>query len=359
MKLCALGSGFSWFCRPLSLQLPTVLFFFRSNQIFVALSLALFIILVHLGAITGALQPPNNLPEGGLLYQSLFGWMSTQPFYAALTASVLVFIQAVTVNTLADEFRLMGERNWFPGLFYALAASALPEFLFVTAPLVAATFIPISIWRIYNAFQKPNVSVEILDGAIWIGVASLFYPPALWLLVAAFAGFKVVRVFRLKERFAFLAGALVPIFLGWLWYFWADRGFEFWNVHWNDVFHLYHFNLVFDEKVALKAALLVLFPFIFLSRLGSLYRRRGNQAQKFVDVLFWFFAVGSLTVSFRPEWHWEHLLMPVTSMGILLALSFQKMHQRLWAEFLHLAILLFVFFIQFADYFLSLLYSVL
>jgi len=359
MKLCGLDSGFSWFCRPLRLQLPTVLIFFRSNQIFVAIPLALYIILVHLGAFTGALQPLTDLPVGGLLYQSLFGWMATQPFYAALTATVLVFIQAVSVNILADEFRLMGERNWFPGLFYALAASALPEFLFVTAPLVAATFIPLSLWRIYNAFQKPNVSVEILDGAIWIGVASLFYPPSLWLLVAAFAGFEVVRVFRLKERFAFLAGAFLPIFIGWLWCFWADRGVEFWTAHWSNLFHLYHFDLVFDEKVTLKAVLMILFAFVFLFGIGSLYRRKGNQAQKFVSVLYWFLAVGSVSIGLLPEWHWEQLLLSVTSMGILLALSFQNMHQRLWAEILHLCLLLFVFFIQFADYFLGLIYSVL
>jgi hypothetical protein len=315
--------------------------------------------MVHLGALTGALQPPANLPEGGLLYQSLFGWIETQPFYAALTASVLVFVQAVSVNILADEFRLMGERNWFPGLFYALTASALPEFLFVTAPLVAATFIPFSLWRIYNAFQKPNVSVAILDGALWIGVASLFYPPALWLVVAAFAGFEVVRVFRTKERFAFIAGAIVPLFLGWLWYFWADRGVEFWNKQIVDLFHLYHFDAVLDDKMIIRGSLIVLLAIFFIFSLGSLYRRKGNQAQKFVSVLYWFLAVGCLTIFFLPKLHLEQLLLAAVSIGILLALTFQGMHNRLWAELSHLCLLLFVFFIQFEDLFLGLVYSVL
>jgi hypothetical protein len=336
-----------------------VLIFFRSNQIFIAFPLALYIILVHLGALTGALQPLSNLSEGGLLYQSVFGWMAAQPFYAALTAVMLVFVQAVSVNILADEFRLMGERSWFPGLLYALTASALPEFLFVSAPLVAATFIPFSLWRIYNAFQKPNVSVAILDGAIWIGVASLFYPRALWLIVAAFAGYEVVRVFRLKERFAFLAGAFVPLFLGWLWYFWADRGVEFWQKHWGDLFLVYRFDAVFDDKMILKTALVLLLALVFLFGLGALDRRKGNQSQKFVSVLYWFLTVGALTLFLCPAWRWEQLLLSAAPMGILLAISFQNMRNRLWAELSHLGLLLFVFFIQFADHFLGLIYSVL
>jgi len=353
-----MSSLFSGFCRPSRLQLPIVLIFFRSNQFFVALPLALYIILLHLGALTGAFQPPGQSAEVGLLYQALFGWVSTEPFYAAVAAALLVFIQAIVINTLADEFRLMGERNWFPGLFYALTVSALPEFLFISAPLVAATFVPFSLWRIYNAYQKPNVARAILDGALWIGVASLFYPPALWFIVAAFAGFEVVRVFRFHERLVFLIGFFIPLLLGWLWYFWADRGGEFRASQWGNLFQWYHFDAVIDTKTLLKTALIVLLALVFLFGLGSLYSRKGIQSQKFASVLYWFLAVGAVSVLLNSAWHWAHLLLPASSMGIMLSLSFQSMRNRRLAELWHLGILLFVFFIQFADYFLSLLYSV-
>ncbi len=353
-----MSSLFSGFCRPSRLQLPTVLIFFRSNQFFVAIPLALYIILVHLGALTGALQPLAQSGEVGLLYKSLFGWGAAEPFYAAVAAVVLVFIQAVLVNTLADEFRLMGDRNWFPGLFYALTASALPEFLFVSAPLVAATFVPFSLWRIYNAYQKPNVSGAILDGALWIGVASLFYPPALWFIVAAFAGFEVVRIFRFHERLVFLVGVFVPLFLGWLWYFWADRGGEFRALQWGNLFQWYRFDAAIDTKTLLKTALIILLALVFLVGLGSLYSRKGIQSQKFASVLYWFLAIGVFSVLLRSAWHWEHLLLPASAMGIMLSLSFQSMRNRRLAELWHLCILLFVFFIQFSDYFLSLSYSI-
>lgn len=334
-----------------------MLSFFRSNQFLVAIPLALYVILVHIGALTGYVPTLPYAAEGGLLYESWFGWVSKQPFYSAIIAVFLVFIQAVTVNTLADEFRLMGDRNWFPGLFYALTASALPDFLFVTAPLVAATFVPFSLWRIYKAYQKPNVTGAIFDGALWIGVASLFYPPSLWLLVAAFAGFEVVRVFRLHERFVFLTGAFVPLFLAWLWYFWADRGAEFRDEHWRNLFQLYHFDAIWDEKLILKTTLVVLFTLIFLMGISSLYNRKGIQAQKFVSVLYWFLVVGALSSLLQPEWRWEHIILPSAAMGILLSLTFQSLRNRFWAEIWHLVILGFVLVVQFADFFLNLSFS--
>lgn len=335
-----------------------MLSFFRSNQFFVAVPLALYILLVHLGALLGHVQPVEHTTEAGLLYESWFGWTLAEPFYAALIASALVFIQAVTINVLADEFRLMGDRNWFPGLFYALVASSLPDFLFVSPPLVAATFLPFALWAIYKAFQKPNMEGAILDAGLWIAVSSLFYPPSIFLIVAGFAGLEVVRVFRLHEWFVFLIGAFVPLFLGWLWYFWADQGSAFRDAQWGDLFQLYRFDVALDEKVLLKTVFIVLLTFVFLFGLGSLYSRKGIQAQKFVTVLYWFLLVGGLSVLLRPVWHWEHLILPTAAMGILLSLTFQSIKNRMWAELWHLGLLVFIVFIQFADFFLSLLYSV-
>jgi len=345
-------AAFSGFYRPLRLQLPLVLSFFRSNQFFIAFLLALYVILVHSGALLGYVQPVGTSTEGGLLYHALFGWTAGQPFFAAAMATLLVFVQAVSVNALADECRLMGERNWFPGLFYALTVSALPEFLFVSAPLAALTFVPFSLWRIFNAYQKPNMTAAIFDGALWIAVASLFFPPVLFLSVAAFAGFGVVRVFRLNERFVFLIGTVVPLFLAWLWYFWLNKGGEFRDIQWGNLIQWCRFGIVWELETFLKIGLLVLFGFGFLIGIGSQFGRKGNQTQKFVGAMYWFLAIGGLIIFFRKEWRWENLLLPSVVIGILLALTFQNFRNKLWAEVWHLIFLIAVFFVQFSDYLL-------
>lgn len=294
----------------------------------------------------------GSCTEGGLLYDALFGWTVEKPIFAAVAAALLVFVQSVSVNMLVDEFRIMGERNWLPGLFYALAVSALPDFLFVSAPLVALTFVPFSLWRIFNAYQKPNMTAAIFDGAFWIAVASLFFPPALLLSVAAFAGFGVVRVFRLNERFVFLIGTFVPLSLGWLWYFWANQGGDFREIQWSNLIQWCRFEIVWDLNTFLRMGLLVLIGFASLLGIGSQLGRKGNQSQKLMGVIYWFLAIGALIFLFRTEWCWANLLLPSVVIGILLALTFQNFHNKLWAEIWHLTILVSVIFVQFSAHLL-------
>lgn len=293
------------------------------------------------------------------MYDTWLLWITKNPLWSAMSAMLLVLVQAILVNMLADNFRLLGERNWFPGLFYGLAASAFPEFLFLSPALVAATFVPISLWRIFNAYQKPHVTAAIFDGAFWVAVASLFYPPALWLLIAAFAGYEVVRIFRMQERFVFLTGAFVPLFLAWVWNFWFDKGGEFRAVQWSNLFQLYGFDLVLTEKEGLKVALMVALAVVFVGGLGSFYSRKGIQAQKFVSVLYWFLAIGGITAFLNGKWYWEHFLLPAAVMGILLALSFQGMRSRLWSEGWHALIFGAVLLLQYFAYFLPLLDAIL
>lgn len=319
----------------------------------------MYVFALHLGALLGWVQPePAESLTGGLLYQDWFAWTATEPFYSALIAASLVVVQAIMVNMLADEFRLMNDRNWFPGLFYALTASLLPDFMFVSAPLVAATFIPVSIWRVFRAFQKPNVTTAIFDAGLWIAVAGLFYPPAIWLLVAAFFGLGIVRVFQLRERFVFIAGAFVPNFLAWVWYFWADKGAEFRKAQIVGLFQFNSFETVWNEAMILKAALCSILALFFIYGLGTLYSRKGIQAQKFVGVLYWFLVLGGSTALLSTQWHWEHLLLTVAAMGLLLSMTFQEFRSRFWAETWHLLLLCLVLLVQFSDQLLPLVLSV-
>ena len=280
------------------------------------------------------------------MYETMFGWATTAPFYSALVAAMLVYLQALMVNRLADEFRLMNDRNWLPGLFYILVATALPEFLFVSAPLVAATFVPIALRRIFKAYKITQAAALVFDAAFWMSVAGLFYPPALILLVAAFIGVMVMRSFNLREQLIFLTGAIVPLFLAWLWYFWDDRGNEFRALQFGEIFQLYRFNASFDSKMLLKTAFLGSLLLVFLVGLGQYFQRKLIQTQKAITTLYWVLFTGGLLMLLRSEWRWEHFLLPAAAAGIFLAFSFQGIRNRLLAEMLHLALLGLLFFIQ-------------
>lgn len=284
-----------------------------------------------------------------MLYDALFAWVPENPFFAAVGAAVLVLIQAISVHAVADQFRLMADRNWFPGLFYALVASSMPEFLFLSAPLVAATFLPVAIGRIFSAYQKPNMTGAIFDAAFWITVASLFYPPAIWLLVAGFICFGVVRSFKISERLVYFTGIFVPLFLAWFGYFWKDRGGDFRSVQFGQIFHGLPLDFTGTGMTMLRWAWWALV--LILAWAGAAGGRKGNQAQKYGQVKYWFLGVGVLSILLESAWRWEHFLMSVAALGMLLAQTFHSFKSRFWAEIWHIILFVLVLFMPFFDRF--------
>ncbi len=333
---------------PIFPDLRAVLALFRNNQLSTVFPLALYVALTHLSALLGYAQPAGQGSVGdGVLYRDWFGWADQQPLYSAIGAVVLVFIQALLVNNLADRFRLLGDRNWLPGLFYALAAACLSDFLFLSPPLVAATFVPLVLRCIFQAYKVPHATALVFDAGWWATLASLFYPPAFFLLLAAYAGVNIMRSFNLREQLVFLSGVFTGLFLAWLWYFWSDRGGVFWDVQFGNLLGFYHFKPNMDTERTLKTLLLAVLLCTIMLSYGAYFHRKLIQAQKSVTILYWFLFVGAAVILLQNDPLPAHFLLIMPSVGIFMALSFFALRNRVIAEIFHFALLAVVLFVQF------------
>lgn len=325
-----------------------MLLLFRNNQFTTSIPLALYIGLTHLSALTGVVHSDLlQHSDGGLLYEVMFGWAAKNPGFSALGAVVLVFLQALFINRLADEFRLMNDRNWLPGLFYALAAACLPDFLFLSPPLVAATFIPVAARRIFQSYQKSNGAAYILDASLWTMAGSLFYPPMIFLLVAAVASVLAMRSFSFREQWVFVIGALVPLLLAWLGFFWFDSGTAFLIGQFDHLFGWYSFVPQLNLQTLLKAGILAATLLFVVSNSARFYYRKLIQTQKCVTTLYWFMAVAAFSVLLQSDLVPVHFVLLMPSAGIFLAIAFNSMRNRILAEIAHLLLLSCVLFIQY------------
>lgn len=325
-----------------------MLSFFRNNRNTTAIPLALYALLTHMAALLGYVQTTGReIAPGGALYNSLFWWADANPFWSALTALVLVYIQALLLNRLADEFRLMPDRSWLPGLFYVLVSACLPELLFLSPPLVAVTFLPLALRCIFRCYKLTEVSYLVFDAALWCTLGSLFYPPVFFLLIAGFVGISIMRSFKLKERVAYLAGIITPFFLSWLWYFWHNNGFGFWRGQLSGYSGIYHFTPNWNIKVIFEIGLLIGLALILLLSSGVYYRKKLIQAQKCISALYWFLVMGALTVLLQGDLHTTHLMVVMPTVGLFLSMTMASFRNKGMAELLHFALLGFILLIQF------------
>jgi hypothetical protein len=317
-----------------------VLLFFRNIQFTTAIVLSIYVVLLRIVAFQGWLPVSSvELSAGGVLYEKWFGGIGSDSIWSVILAGVFVFGQAVVVNYVADESRLMNNRDWLPGLFYVVVASVIPDFWFLSPPLVAASVLPLVLRRVFQTYRTPQANLFIFDAALWLVLGSLFYPPLIWLLVAGFAGITILRSFRFREQVVYLTGALVPLFLSWLGWFWFDAGGFFGQKQAGQLLDIYHFAPTFSTAKLLKIGVLCFLFFIVLINYGAYQHKKLIQIQKNIAALYWFMIIGALVVVLQENPGMDHFMITAMPLAIMLAMTFQQVRNRFVAELLFLALL--------------------
>ena len=131
---------------------------------------------------------------------------------ASLLALLLLYIQALMINYFMNEFRLLGKPTFLPAMAYLLLTSLLPEWNFLSSPLVASTF---TLWGIILLFRLYNLQVArgpIFNIGLLLGISSYIYFPAAAFLLCFLLGMMILKPFRFNEIILFLLGCLTPYY---------------------------------------------------------------------------------------------------------------------------------------------------
>lgn len=313
-----------------------MLAFFRNNRFSTFFLLALYAILLHLPALLDWQKVPaaSGVQNGGVLYEKLFLPFLSLPGVSVGTCLLFILLQSLRVNRMADRYRLLNERSWIPGMAYVLMASGLPEFLYLSPALVAVSFVPASLQRLFGAYNVPQATGLVFDAAFWIACGSLFFPPMLMLLPAVYIGMLIIRSFTAKEQMVFVLGALVPLFLAWVGYFWFDEGWYFVEKQFTGLFGMLPWRTLTPQWLPLFFLLLLLLLAVLNS--GSYFHKKLIQIQKCISTMYWFLLFGGLAVLFQHTITPNDFLIVAPVMGIFAAYALQQMRKPLMAELIHL-----------------------
>ncbi|MDB5195697.1 MAG: hypothetical protein JWP88_67 [Flaviaesturariibacter sp.] len=166
----------------------------------------------------------TQVSSDGRLYEVLLAWLK-QPNGALIGSTIAfaaLYIQALIINHSVNEYRMTARQTFLPGMAFLLLTSLVPEWSFLSAPLVAGTFIVWAFSKLFGLYNAASANTKIYNIGLLIGMASFFYFPSLLVAVCVLIGFGILRPFRLNEFVLLLLGLLTPFYFYGVYLFLTD-----------------------------------------------------------------------------------------------------------------------------------------
>lgn len=206
--------------------------------------------------------------------------------YAAI-AFLLLFMQAIIFNQLANAQKLMPKPHYLTAMSFLLITSLFKEWNMLSGPLIAGSLM-VWVWARMSALNTVrNVTGTLFNCGTVIGIATFFYFPSIAFSALIIFGLVIIRPFRLAEWVVSLLGILTP------WYFLLS--FVFLTDRWKN-YKLPGVSITlpkfYDNKWALAAIIIVLFTtligFYFIRKN---FLRQLVQTRKAWSLVFLYFIV--------------------------------------------------------------------
>lgn len=142
------------------------------------------------------------------------------PIFAGISASVLVFLNAISINWIYNSNEFLERNSYMSSLLYIILMSFYHSFYSLDGLLLAHTFLILMMSRFFELSQQEDGKKQVFNGMFFAGIAATFHPPLIALFPFLCIMVWVVRPFVLREFLLAIMGFSVPLLYAivYLWY---------------------------------------------------------------------------------------------------------------------------------------------
>ena len=207
-------------------------------------------------------------------------------FTFVIIALAINFTIAFVLNSFINTERLTTRSNFLTGMAYLLVTSFLPAFNLLSSNLVVSLLLLGAFTLLYKSYHTRN---NLFNAALLIGLASLFFVPALLFAIWAFLALAILRPFKLSEWLVLLLGLITP------YYFYA--AYLFLNDHWVIPDYFNHLSFL-SSSITYTAWHAGALFFLLAPLLAGVYYMQANSGKMLTHVRKgWYLFIGYLVVA--------------------------------------------------------------
>jgi hypothetical protein len=159
---------------------------------------------------------PKNVAASqidGRLYQWLMSLLPPgQPMLYSVIAFSLLYIQAIMLNYMVNEYRMIVKATYLPAMSFLLITSLLPEWNYLSSPMLANTFIIWMFIYLFKLYNSVNAKAQVYNIGLIAGVTSYIYFPSAAFVICILIGLMILKPFRLNEIVLFFLGCLTSYY---------------------------------------------------------------------------------------------------------------------------------------------------
>jgi hypothetical protein len=284
------------------------------------------------------------IEEDTFLVKSLFEWISS-PLLQSILAILLIYIHAVYINRLVIKHRLAPEITLLPGLVYAVLVSMMPEFTPLSPHLLANSIILIVIGQLFKIYKAPKVADNIFNVGFWIGVASLLVPNYFYLIIIGLFSIFILRSVKQKELVQLFSGLFTLFFIvvGSMYLYDMQILEEASKMNFSPHLSIFSIRGVEIYKFAGWALVAVFTVFNY----NTYTLKKSIQAQKKIDILFWFLLGSSVLLFLVSNVVAFNVLLACIPLAIFINVHLINTKNPLTQELIHVMLLVLLFSLNF------------
>lgn len=155
---------------------------------------------------------------------------------SVVVAGVLVFLQALIINTTFQKNSAFQESNFVPAALYVLFLSTDSSLFYLSPSLMASTFILLAIDKVFVHLKYRGTEENILTTGFLIGLAAMCYLPTFFLLPVVIIIYLLYSGTLTRRYFLMLYGFCFSVLLFWIYFLAFDTGKDFLSAYFTNVF---------------------------------------------------------------------------------------------------------------------------
>ena len=147
------------------------------------------------------------------LSKMIFNLVGYNSFFSKLIAIILVLLNSLLLVRMNIAYNFIRARTYLPAIMYIVLLSHIKQIQILNPALMASVFIILAINKVLQTFKKERLAIQIMDAALLLSIASLFYFPSLFLITYLWIGLIILRPFRWREWAFSILGTIIPYFV--------------------------------------------------------------------------------------------------------------------------------------------------